>query len=78
MHRVRALALILAGIVLAGCEQPIPIIPPLMSTPHKESSNGLPPFSEEVYVKKPLRTYKIPTPEPGKPPVQTVIGETGT
>ena len=78
MHRVRALALTLAGIALAGCEQPIPIIPPLMSTPHKESSNGLPPFSEEVYVKKPLRTYKIPSPEPGKPPVQTVIGETGT
>ena len=57
MHRVRALALILAGIVLAGCEQPIPIIPPLMPTRHKESSNGLPPFSEEVYAKKPLRTY---------------------
>jgi L,D-transpeptidase ErfK/SrfK len=63
----------LACALLAGCAQRIPI-PGISRTP-KVPESTLPIMNEEAFAEKPLRAYRIPTPQPGKVPEQTVIGE---
>jgi L,D-transpeptidase ErfK/SrfK len=77
MPRVAMASVALAGVLLAGCAtERIPLPPPFRPAPEPKST--APVFTEEVFAQKPMRAYRIPTPEPGKPPVQTVIGEIGS
>jgi len=80
MYRLGALGLGLAGILLTGCAERVAVLMPqvLTSHPKPKDTSGVPILTEEAYAKKPLRVYKIPTPQPGKPPEETVIGETGS
>jgi len=77
MRRVGLVALGLSGALLGGCTERIPL-PGLPLRPPAQSQPAAPTFTEEVFAQKPMRAYRIPTPEPGKPPVQTVIGEVGS
>jgi L,D-transpeptidase ErfK/SrfK len=77
MHQVSLVAVALSGALLAGCATEGPSLPvPWRQPPVAKSP--VPGFTEEVFAQKPMRAYRIPTPEPGKPPVQTVIGEVGS
>src|SRR5262245_66513592 len=77
MLRVSLASVALAGVLLAGCStEQIPLPPPVRPAPQPKST--APAFTEEVFTEKPMRAYRIPTPEPGRPPVQTVIGEIGS
>ena len=77
MLRVALAPVALVGVLLAGCAaERIPLPPPFRPAPQPKST--APVFTEEVFEQKPMRAYRIPTPEPGKPPVQTVIGEIGS
>ncbi len=78
MYRVGALGLGLVGILLTGCAERVAVLSPQPAVHPPRDTSGLPVFTEEAYAKKPLRVYKIPTPAPGKPPEQTVIGEVGS
>jgi len=63
----------LACALLAGCAQRIPL--PTFSLKPKVPESTLPVLNEEAFAEKPMRAYRIPTPQPGKIPEQTVIGE---
>ena len=77
MLRVALAPVALAGVLLAGCTtERIPLPAPFR--PALQPKSTAPVFTEEVFEQKPMRAYRIPTPEPGKPPVQTVIGEIGS
>jgi L,D-transpeptidase ErfK/SrfK len=77
MPRVALAPVALAGVLLAGCAtERIPLPAPFRPAPQAKST--APEFTEEVFENKPMRAYRIPTPEPGRPPVQTVIGEIGS
>src|SRR5262245_65697916 len=76
MRRVGMVSVGLACALLAGCAQRIPL-PSLPFRPKAPESN-LPIMNEEAFAEKPMRAYRIPTPQPGKIPEQTVIGEMST
>lgn len=74
MRRVGLVSLALAGTLLAGCTAARRVsIPGISRTPKAESN--LPTLTEEAFENKPMRAYRIPTPQPGKVPEQSVIGE---
>src|SRR5262245_16259271 len=78
MRRAAFVCLALTAVLVAGCGRQIPLPRnPLARAPRVPESN-LPILNEEAFEDKPMRAYRIPTPQPGKIPEQTVIGEMAT
>jgi L,D-transpeptidase ErfK/SrfK len=78
MRRVGPVPLaVVCVVVLAGCARQVPL-PRFGFGRPKEVESKVPTFSEETVAEKPMRAYRIPTPQPGKVPEQTVIGEMGS
>jgi len=63
------------GVLLVGCAEEAPVPGRPSRPPADTASSDAPGYTEEMFARKPMRAYRIPTPEPGKPSVQTVIGE---
>jgi L,D-transpeptidase ErfK/SrfK len=79
MKRVGTALLGLACILLIGCDaaRRVPV-PGILLPKTSKVESKLPTFTEEAFENKPMRAYRIPTPQPGKVPQQSVIGEMTT
>jgi lipoprotein-anchoring transpeptidase ErfK/SrfK len=75
MRQLGLVAVAFCGVLLAGCAQEAPVPGRPSRPPSGTATSDSPGFTEDMFARKPLQAYRIPTPEPGKPPVQTVIGE---
>ncbi len=78
MLRPGYVSIALACAALAGCSAIRRVPLPILQTRPRSVDSSLPVLNEEAFAKKPLRSYRIPTPKPGTVPQQTVIGEMGS
>ncbi len=78
MRRAAILSLCLACLVATGCGARRVPLPDILTRAPKAPTSNIPLFSEQTFENKPMRAYRIPTPQPGTIPEQTVIGEMGT